>query len=377
MEAPQQQLNIKKEKPKLFIEGKEYRDDLNLKAFKKKEKKAKEVILAREKKSEEELFSIEPTPYLYLCNLGAGSQPKLNQENVIQFFKKYNGFLRIEADKSKPWLILVFDTPQSAFSVASQLHGKYSVEDFDRYFIFFYATPLSLPPDVLKENKEIIPDGLKLIQNFVNEVEEKELIDYVVKSESGDWEILNRRKVKHWGYKFDYKTKLISSDSVPPVPEFFQPIINKIVSEKILDFTPDQITVNIYEPGDGIPGHIETHSVFEDGIVALSLESQIVLEMRHPDNTIANILLTPRSLLVLQGESRYLWTHGISCRKTDLVNGVLLERGHRVSITFRKVRIGVPCKCSSFAQCDSMLFDSPGSEQRENSNRRELCERCL
>lgn len=49
---PVQQMNVKKEKPKVFIDGKEYRDELNLKAFKKKEKKAKEVILAREKKPE-------------------------------------------------------------------------------------------------------------------------------------------------------------------------------------------------------------------------------------------------------------------------------------------------------------------------------------
>lgn len=53
METPvQQQPNIKKEKPKIIIDGKEYRDDLNLKAFKKKERKAKEVILTREKKPE-------------------------------------------------------------------------------------------------------------------------------------------------------------------------------------------------------------------------------------------------------------------------------------------------------------------------------------
>jgi alkylated DNA repair protein alkB family protein 8 len=96
----------------------------------------------------------------------------------------------------------------------------------------------------------------------VNEEEEKNLINVIMNSE-GEWEILQLRTVKHWGYKYDYKTKLISPNTVPPIPQFFQKVIDRIVAEKILPFAPDQITVNIYEPGNGIPNHIETHSVFD------------------------------------------------------------------------------------------------------------------
>ena len=38
---------------------------------------------------------------------------------------------------------------------------------------------------------------------------------------------------------------------------------------------PDQMTVNEYKPGHGIPPHIDTHSAFEDGIVSVSLGSQV------------------------------------------------------------------------------------------------------
>ncbi len=71
--------------------------------------------------------------------------------------------------------------------MVSQFHGKYSVEDFDRYFILFYATTLALPSDST-EDKEIVPEGLRLIQNFVGEEEEKNLIEQIVASE-GDWEM--------------------------------------------------------------------------------------------------------------------------------------------------------------------------------------------
>jgi hypothetical protein len=167
------------EKPKLIIDGKEYRDDRNVRTFQKKARKSKAIILTIEKKVEDDLFSPIPTPYIYCCNFGAASG--LNQDNVIQFFKKFDGFLRIESEKSKPWITLVFDSAECA-SKLMFLHGKYSVEDFDRYFILYYAKNLPI------SQTEIIPNGLKLYPNFVNEEEEKNLISDIMNSE-GEWEI--------------------------------------------------------------------------------------------------------------------------------------------------------------------------------------------
>lgn len=260
--------------------------------------------------------------------------------------------------------MVVFDNEKFASSFCNLMHGKFCLDDAigKRYFILYFAKSLAAPPVA------VIPQGLELHEHFVTEQEEQDLIREILASE-GEWETLALRTVKHWGYKFDYKTKLISPNCIPPIAPFFQPFIQKIVNQKILDFAPDQITVNMYEPGDGIPSHVETHSVFEDGVVSLSLQSSIMFEMRHPDSTVTEVFLPPRSLLVLKGESRYLWMHGIASRKTDLLNGLLVERGRRISVTFRKVRIGQPCECSYFAQCDSMLFSSPESVDplRENS----------
>lgn len=49
------------------------------------------------------------------------------------------------------------------------------------------------------------------------------------------------------------------------------------------------------------------------------------------------LLLLPKSLVVLKDEARYLWTHGIAKRKTDIWNGEKIARGRRISLTFRKV----------------------------------------
>lgn len=49
------------------------------------------------------------------------------------------------------------------------------------------------------------------------------------------------------------------------------------------------------------------------------------------------LYLPPRSLLILSGEARYKWSHGISQRKLDKVDGELLHRARRISLTFRQV----------------------------------------
>lgn len=49
------------------------------------------------------------------------------------------------------------------------------------------------------------------------------------------------------------------------------------------------------------------------------------------------VYLPQRSLLILSGESRYFWSHGISPRKFDKIDGALIPRGRRVSLTFRHV----------------------------------------
>ena len=85
-------------------------------------------------------------------------------------------------------------------------------------------------------------------------------------------------------------------------------------------------------PGQGIASHTDCRPCFEGVICSLSLASGCIMDMTN-DNIKKFIYLEPMSLLVLQGDARYCWKHGIAPRKSD--NGV--KRHRRISLTFRKV----------------------------------------
>ena len=44
----------------------------------------------------------------------------------------------------------------------------------------------------------------------------------------------------------------------------------------------DQVTVNDYDPGHGIPPHVDTHSPFEEVFAALSLKSGATMHFKNP-----------------------------------------------------------------------------------------------
>ena len=105
----------------------------------------------------------------------------------------------------------------------------------------------------------------------------------------------------------------------------------------------------------GIPPHIDTHSVFEDPILSLSLQSGCIMDFKRGEKR-TSLLLPSRSLLIMSGEARYAWSHGIYPRHSDIVNtssGITTrERGIRTSFTFRKVRTG-NCPCYYDEYCDT------------------------
>lgn len=56
------------------------------------------------------------------------------------------------------------------------------------------------------------------------------------------------------------------------------------------------------------------------------------------DNTnVIDLLLRPGDILSLSNEARYNWEHGIEETLFDKVEGEIIERGTRLSITLRKL----------------------------------------
>ncbi len=114
----------------------------------------------------------------------------------------------------------------------------------------------------------------------------------------------------------------------------------------------DQLTINDYTPGEGIPPHVDSHSPFEDLFCSLSLSSGVVMTFLSPTNEAKHVYLKPRSLVIFAGEARFIWQHSISLRKIDRVEDNIYFRKRRISLTYRRIRQG-DCKCPYVQFCDS------------------------
>lgn len=179
--------------------------------------------------------------------------------------------------------------------------------------------------------------GLVFIENFISDKEHNDL--WIAINES-IWLDDLKRRVQHYGYKYDYKKRSIDKSMyVGELPSWSKSIIDKLISEGICKHRPDQIIVNEYNPGQGIADHIDCEPCFEDTIISLSLGSTCMMEFKSKYNKLEKRekILTPKSLIVLTGEARYDWTHGIPSRLSDTFNDISKKRTKRISLTFRNV----------------------------------------
>lgn len=178
--------------------------------------------------------------------------------------------------------------------------------------------------------------GFQYIKNFINPEEEKSLVHVIDKNE---WLQDLKRRVQHYGYKYNYKSRRINhSMYLGKLPDWMGFIIERMISKKILEHRPNQAIINEYLPGQGITPHIDCQSCFGNIIISLSLNSSCVMNFESNINgDKQSLLLAPRSLIILKNESRYKWKHSIPSRKSDRWNDQKLLRDRRISITFRNV----------------------------------------
>lgn len=177
-------------------------------------------------------------------------------------------------------------------------------------------------------------DGLRYIPNFICESEHNALLSVV---DTKPWLNDLKRRVQHYGYKYDYKARNILPDSyLGELPQWLGGLQERLFTDGIFRQKPDQAIINEYLPGQGISAHIDCMPCFDDVIASLSLGSDCVMQLSNSEQK-HDVFLEKRSLIILSGEVRYKWQHAIPARKSDIVDGVKLERQRRVSITFRKV----------------------------------------
>ena len=143
-----------------------------------------------------------------------------------------------------------------------------------------------------------------------------------------------------------------------------------------------QAIINLYHPGEGITPHVDLLNRFDDGIVGVSLGGGTSMQFARAQasrgkwdavGSYHEVWVPPRSVLVLTGEARYEWTHGIAPRMRDKVEDAARtdgwqwqERGVRVSVTFRWLLPG--------AEIVGGDTDSDGGEDHQTDASRQVGE---
>lgn len=193
---------------------------------------------------------------------------------------------------------IAYKNINDAIEAFEKINGKLNIGQYNKPLYLSYTESV---PESLNINKKM-PKGLVLIKNFISEAEESALMSLLVNDDTSN---MKHRKVKHYGYEFRYDINNVDKDKpIEKIPSECDFVFERLKSVEFLrDFIPDQLTINDYQPGQGIPPHIDTHSAFEDPLLSLSLNSDVNMEFRFEGEHVS-MSLPRRSLLVMSGESR-------------------------------------------------------------------------
>ena len=179
--------------------------------------------------------------------------------------------------------------------------------------------------------QQIIPDipGLAYYADFVSSDEERELLE----AANGEaWSTHWKRRTQYYGQRYGVT---VDEGTYREIPLWSRVVMERLVSTSILAGLPTQMGVNEYLPGQGIAPHVDHES---GTVISLSLGSGCIMDFREIETGAANSMwLAARSIMVMNGVSRYAWMHGIAPRQRDVVDGRSIHRGTRVSLTFRNV----------------------------------------
>lgn len=210
--------------------------------------------------------------------------------------------------------------------------------------------------DIPNAQRAVTVPGLHLIHDFLTPQEEAAI---VAQLDLQQWSQLKQRRVQHYGYEFIYgeNTVQVEKPADIPIPEFLTGIKNR-VSDLVAPQPPiNQLTVNEYLPGMGIPPHFDVHPPFHEKFVSISLLSGLVMSFKSFKGEEQHLFLPPRSCALFTGEARYAWLHSIAARKIDKVENETHFRTRRLSLTFRTIRENLKCDCEYQFFCESQGYN--------------------
>ena len=187
------------------------------------------------------------------------------------------------------------------------------------------------------------PMGLEYHSDFLAASDEDGLLAQI---DSSEWLTDLSRRVLHFGYKYDYISRsLDESARIGPLPEWLAQLshmVREAASEEAKQLLNpqqpfEQAIINEYLPGQGIAPHID-RDCFGPVVATVSLGSAVNMDFCCESTGHEYVqCLASRSLVLLHGDARSKWRHGIAKRHSDTLNGQKTKRQRRVSITFRTI----------------------------------------
>jgi alkylated DNA repair dioxygenase AlkB len=169
-------------------------------------------------------------------------------------------------------------------------------------------------------------DGLYYIENVIDD------IVAIIDNDDNPWKPItdskNSRKVKHYGYIYNYKS--FSTAKTTPIPDYLLPLVDilkyHMAKLELDNIEMNQCIINNYEKGQGISRHIDLIQ-FGSVIGCFTLGNSATMRFSNKEGKIYDIDVNPNSLYIMSGDARYHWTHEMLRNKGD----------RRISITFRNI----------------------------------------
>ncbi|ESQ74999.1 alpha-ketoglutarate-dependent dioxygenase AlkB [Asticcacaulis sp. AC402] len=177
--------------------------------------------------------------------------------------------------------------------------------------------------------------GLSYCEDYITLAEEAELIAQI---DRRPWslDLLRRRQWYGWDYD-DTAVGRPTDYQSQPMEEWLNIHARRLQADGWFGGVPQRALVNEYEPGQGIGAHKDRDIELIRSVAIVSLGSAVMMDFTRPGQVTRSHYLRPRSLVVMTGEVREQWMHGIVGRKSDRVGGLVLPRGRRLSLTMRYV----------------------------------------
>jgi alkylated DNA repair dioxygenase AlkB len=210
------------------------------------------------------------------------------------------------------------------------------------------------------------PKDLKVKNNVLSTQELKSIKDWIDRPNASWCNVsakVEGRRTQHFGSlalfeKVDYSIAMSTTTeqklgyknkpACAPIPAELSAFVKRLKELNILNFDPDLIHIYSYESHDSLHQHFDDFDSWEEEIVMMSISGTTTLRftMSGHDDTdpfsfVYDLFTKPGTIVVLRGDARYQWKHGIPRGSWDWdpESERFIYRERRISMVLRRKKV--------------------------------------